>query len=257
MVNTNYEIIKNIIKNKWDESAQYYDNFHGHGIKSKEEYLAWRQTLEQVLSRMGCNSVKVLDVGCGTGEMSLLLAEMGYHVTGIDLSYKMISIAKSKAAARHLEAVFELGDAESLQFEDETFDVLLNRHLLWTLPDPKQVLLEWRRVIRKGGLVVIIDALWKKDSWESKIRQLLSDLFILLLERRNPRRGWYPADINFALPHPHGMSADAVRSYLQETDYRDIELRCLNEIRDIQKKHMPLQYKLNYNIHYYLLSGFK
>lgn len=257
MINTNYEMVKNNIKKKWDESSQYYDEFHGHGIKSEEERIAWTQTLEQVLSRVEFESDKVLDVGCGTGEMSLLLAEMGYHVTGIDLSYEMLAIARSKANARNLEVVFELGDAESLQFEDETFDVVINRHLLWTLPYFKKALLEWKRVIRKGGLVIIIDALWKSDSWDGKIRQLLSDLCILVFERRNPRKGWYPAYINSALPHPHGVSATIAQSYLEEAGYRDIELRYLEDIRDIQRGHMPIQYKINYNIDYYLLSGLK
>lgn len=257
MINTNYEIVKNKIKKRWDESSKCYDQFHGHGIKSEEERIAWMQTLEQVLSRMDFESDKILDVGCGTGEMSLLLAEMGHHVTGIDLSYEMLSIARSKANARNLKVVFEPGDAESLLFEDETFDVVINRHLLWTLPNPKKALLEWKRVIRKGGLIIIIDALWKNDSWDGKIRQILSDFCILVLERRNPRKGWYPSDINSALPHPYGMCANLAKSYLQEANYRDIELRFLEDIRNIQRRNMPIQYKINYNIDYYLLSGRK
>ncbi|MDD2836016.1 MAG: class I SAM-dependent methyltransferase, partial [Methanothrix sp.] len=90
---------------------------HGHGIKSDEEREAWKQALQSVL---GMGHLSVLDVGCGTGEISLLLAEMGHQVTGIDLSPKMLALARSKAKATDFLVRFEPGDAEALFFGDES-----------------------------------------------------------------------------------------------------------------------------------------
>jgi ubiquinone/menaquinone biosynthesis C-methylase UbiE len=75
--------LKKAIEEKWDESSQSYESYHGHGIKSDEEREAWKQALQSVL---GMGHLSVLDAGCGTGEISLLLAEMGHQGTngGID-----------------------------------------------------------------------------------------------------------------------------------------------------------------------------
>ena len=132
--------LKEAIREKWDESSQSYDSYHGHGIKSQVERDAWKQALKNVLPK---SKLKVLDVGCGTGEMSLLLAEMGHQVTGIDLSEKMLQKARSKAKASKLTVRFESGDAERLNLKDASFDLVLNRHLLWTLPHPGDALKEW------------------------------------------------------------------------------------------------------------------
>ncbi|MDI6896279.1 class I SAM-dependent methyltransferase [Methanocella conradii] len=103
--------VKEAIARKWDESSQTYDDHAGHGIKSDEEREAWKSVFKKV---MPAGAVEILDVGCGTGEISLLLAEMGFKVTGIDLSDKMLEKARSKAAARGMEIRYEKGDAESL-----------------------------------------------------------------------------------------------------------------------------------------------
>lgn len=246
--------IKEAIKEKWDESSQSYDNYHGHGIKSNEERSAWKQSFQRVL---GTDKLKVLDVGCGTGEISILLAEMGHQVTGIDLSHKMLERARSKAKDSNIEAVFEPGDAESLVYRDDTFDVVLNRHLLWTLPHPKEALKEWKRVLKPGGKVILIDGLWRDGSWENKVRCMIGDFCILILEHKNPWKGTYSKQIESALPHMGGMKASTVRSYLEEADFKEIDLESLKEIMDIQRRFMPFAHKVNYNVDYYMINGKK
>jgi ubiquinone/menaquinone biosynthesis C-methylase UbiE len=85
----------------------------------------------------------VLDVGCGTGSLSHLIAEAGHRVTGVDLSPRMVEQARTKLAAADLEGRFLVGDAALPPTGEERFDVLLSRHLVWTLPDPKAALNEW------------------------------------------------------------------------------------------------------------------
>jgi len=246
--------VKEAIREKWDESSQSYDSFHGHGIKSKEERDAWKNTLETVLHK---GRLKILDVGCGTGEISLLLAEMGHQVTGVDLSDKMLSVARSKGKASRIRARFVRGDAESLNFEEESFDAVINRHLLWTLPHPDSALKEWKRVLTNRGQVIIIDGLWMDGSMENKLRRMIRDLCVIILERQNPRKGWYSKKTESELPHPHGMDAKLARDYLEEAGFKAIEQRYLDDIMDIQRKRMPFSQKVTYNSTYYMICGEK
>ncbi len=246
--------IKEAIRQEWDESSQDYDKRHGHGIKTQEEREAWMKGLGKVLP---AGQLDVLDVGCGTGELSLLLAEMGYRVTGIDLSKMMLDLARSKAKASRLNARFEQGDAENLKFKDNGFDLIISRHLLWTLPHPDIALKEWSRTLRNGGKVVVIDGLWSDGSLGSLARKVVSDILILAIERKSPRKGWYPKETEAALPHPRGMSAEQARSYLEEAGLSNVRVTALKDIMGIQKRHMPLSQKVTYDFVYYMIDGIK
>ena len=111
--------------------------------------------------------VKVLDVGCGAGFFTILLAKAGYHVTGIDLTQEMI--VKAQELIR-LNGPFEgnaevtVMDAEQLSFEDETFDAIVTRNLTWTLPHPVEAYQEWYRVLKKGGVLLNFDAEYAKNA---------------------------------------------------------------------------------------------
>jgi len=193
------EWMKEVIRERWNRSACRYDSSPGHGIHSEEEEKAWKNLLTQAI---GAEKLNVLDVGCGTGILSLLLSEMGHIVTGIDISEGMLQKAKEKANALNLSINFRIGDAENLPFEDEIFDVVINRHLLWTLPDPEGAIFEWRRVLKPEGKVIIIDGNWgdyrklHRRIW----RYLISIPLILITERRNPRHGHYGRDLEKLLP---------------------------------------------------------
>jgi len=239
---------------KWDDSSESYDSHHGHGIKTKKEHEAWIEALSGVLPPIGS---KVLDVGCGTGEMSCLLAEMGYIVTGVDLSERMLQKARSKANVADLKVRFEPGDAEKLSFEDESFDAVINRHVFWTLLRPRSALQEWKRVLKNKGRLIVIDGLWMDVSLESKLRRLIGDLSILILKRRNPREGWYSKETELALPHPRGMDVQKARTYLEEAGFKGIDLTYLDNIRNIQRKHMPFSQRVTHDAAYYMICGQK
>jgi SAM-dependent methyltransferase len=100
----------------------------------------------------------VLDVGCGTGSLSLIASERGHRVTGVDLSPRMIDLARAKPAGR--DAVFLVGDAVAPPVDEQRFDVLLGRHVLWALPDPERVLRHWRGLLRPEGRLVLVEGVW-------------------------------------------------------------------------------------------------
>lgn len=78
--------------------------------------------------------VDVLDVGCGTGSLSLLLAEPGHAVTGVDLAPGMPARARPKLGAHGLPATFVTGDAMEPPTGDHRFGAVVSRHLIRTLP---------------------------------------------------------------------------------------------------------------------------
>ena len=70
----------------------------------------------------------------------------------------MIAEARRKAAARSAAIRFEEADAEQLPFAPGSFDLVISRHLLWTLPHPEAAIDEWIRVLRTGGRLVVVDS---------------------------------------------------------------------------------------------------
>lgn len=103
-------------------------------------------------------NLRILDVGCGAGFFSVLLAKEGYQVTGVDLTPDMVENARTLAAEEKTDCEFLVMDAENLRFADESFDVVISRNLTWTLPDVKSAYREWVRVLKKGGILLNFDA---------------------------------------------------------------------------------------------------
>ncbi len=99
------------------------------------------------------NKGRVLDVGCGTGENALYLAERGFSVVGVDLSTRAIEAAKEKASERRLKADFVLENALSLDFKNGYFDSAIDSGLFHTFNDNHRVVFacEIARVLKTGG----------------------------------------------------------------------------------------------------------
>lgn len=103
--------------------------------------------------------MRLLDVGCGPGSISLDLAGLVSHVVGIDGADAAIERARAEAARRRVGNVeFRIADAYELPFEDDSFDVVHAHQVLQHLADPVQALSEARRVVKSGGIVAGRDA---------------------------------------------------------------------------------------------------
>jgi len=139
----------------WDAEAPTFDDEPDHGLRDPLVREAWAARLEAWLPRRSCD---VLDLGCGTGSLSLLAAERGHRVTGVDRSPAMVALARTKLAGR--DAVFVVGDAAAPPVGEQLFDVVLVRHVLWTLPAPGRALRHWRGLLRPGGRLVLVEGVW-------------------------------------------------------------------------------------------------
>jgi 2-polyprenyl-6-hydroxyphenyl methylase/3-demethylubiquinone-9 3-methyltransferase len=94
--------------------------------------------------------VRVLDIGCGAGFLTNRLAVRGWHVAGLDASESSLAVAAARDATRSVR--YELGDARSLPFRDESFDVACAMDFLEHVDEPGRVIAEAARVLRPGGL---------------------------------------------------------------------------------------------------------
>ena len=156
MTSSHTDAVKQQVAAHWDRRAAHFDEDFGHSIRTPAERAAWDRILDLVLAGRGV--LDALDAGCGTGFLTFELVARGHHVTGVDFAPAMIAEARRKAAEHGLSVRFEEADAEQLPFTPGSFDFLISRHVLWTLPHPEAAIAEWIRVLRPGGRLVVVDS---------------------------------------------------------------------------------------------------
>lgn len=98
---------------------------------------------------------RLLDVGCGAGQLALIAARAGARVTGCDIATNWLERARIRAAAEGLDAVFEEGDAEALPYADGQFDAVVSLVGAMFAPRPDRVAAELTRVCRHGGTIAM------------------------------------------------------------------------------------------------------
>lgn len=111
---------------------------------------------EQFFQRLGVTrGTRLLDVGCGAGQLALIAARAGAEVIGCDIATNWLERARDRAAAEGLEITFEEGDAESLPYDDAQFDVVTSLVGAMFAPRPVLVAAELTRVCRPGGTIAM------------------------------------------------------------------------------------------------------
>ena len=118
----------------------------------------WRRLVVNRLRHSLGEGTRALDVACGTGDLSLALAEVGQaRITGLDFCRPMLEIAVRKANAAALQVPFVEGDALELPFDDSSFDVVTIAFGLRNLASIEEGLRELRRVLKPGGRVAVLE----------------------------------------------------------------------------------------------------
>lgn len=118
------------------------------------------------------HELRVLDMGCGPGFFSIVLAGAGFRVTAADYTPAMLEEARANARVESVEGAIEFRrmDAEALEEPDGTFDVVVSRNLTWNLPHPETAYAEWLRVLKPGGLLLNYDANWYAHLYDTGLR---------------------------------------------------------------------------------------
>jgi SAM-dependent methyltransferase len=126
---------------------------------------------EEFIARLNLQpGMKVLDVGCGTGNQSIPAARTGATVTGVDISTNLLAQARQRAAQENLQIQFDEGDAEQLPYGDGQFDVILSMFGAMFAPRPERVIAECKRACRPGGRIAMAN--WTPDSFVGKLFQI-------------------------------------------------------------------------------------
>ena len=157
------------IEKYWTNRAQGYSNLNKWqlGCDSRQR---WHNVLIRELPKGNPAEIKVLDMGCGPGFFSIILAEDGFDVTAADYTEEMLE--KARENAEGLENItFTRQDAQNLTLPDNSFDVIVSRNLTWVLEEPERAYAEWFRVLKKGGILLNFDANWYAYLYDDEKRR--------------------------------------------------------------------------------------
>ncbi len=150
-------------KSYWTGRAASYSEVNQLELATQQRQ-KWSDCLHAEITRQiperAPESLRVLEVGTGPGFFAILLRELGYDVTAIDLTPAMLEEAKKNAGELADKICWMEMNAEALSFADESFDLVVSRNLTWNLPHPDKAYAEWARVLKPGGLLLNFDANW-------------------------------------------------------------------------------------------------
>lgn len=114
---------------------------------------------------------RVLDVGCGSGNIAIPAARAGAEVTGIDIAPNLLQQARDRARSESLVIVFEESDAEDLPYPNESFDLVLTMFGAMFAPRPEHAAAEMLRVCRQGGKVTMAN--WTPSGFAGQMFRLV------------------------------------------------------------------------------------
>lgn len=234
--------LRDEIKAYWSLRAETFDTQPGHEIFSEEERTAWHALFRKHLGEG--KSRAALDLACGTAVISHLLDDLGFKVTGLDWAEPMLERARAKAATRGRNIRFLMGDAERTMEADGSYDVITNRHLVWTLVDPLACFREWRRVLKPGGKLLIVDGDFVNTSRLTRLLKAATRFASRIGLARDAMHGAPNADMaethNRILSRVHfsgGAHADAVADLLKEAGFSKVTIdQDMRAIHSAQRK---------------------
>lgn len=117
---------------------------------------------------------RILDVACGTGNVTIPAARAGGVVTGVDIATNLLEQARKRAAAEKLDIRFDEGDAEELPYADAEFDIVMTMFGAMFAPRPEKVAAELIRVCKPGGLIAMAN--WTPQGFVGKTFQLTAKM---------------------------------------------------------------------------------
>ncbi len=162
-IHTSLELdqLKTRLKTTW-MTGDY--NLFSRYLERDAEMFFWRLGIKP--------GTRLLDVGCGAGQLALIAARAGAQVTGCDIATNWLEDARERAAAEGLSASFEEGDAEALPFADGKFDVVVSLIGAMFAPRPELVAAELTRVCRPGGMIAMAN--WTPGGFIGKLFKVIA-----------------------------------------------------------------------------------
>lgn len=264
------EALKSLIEQMWSSTAGEYDQRWGHGLRTDVERTAWLALLESLFPPE--QRLDIVDIGCGTGFLSLLLAELGHRVVGLDLSEGMLEVHRREAEAKGLDIDLVQGDAEDPPPGLGPFDAVVSKHLLWTLLRPQRAVRAWAALAAPGGRVAAIDVVGMvpatararisvgcglaihslSESSEPTATSLWRALRSVVL----PGDPHYPAELTGRMPLQAARDLSPVTNIWQRAGLEEIMAEELIWLDDVERSQMPLAKRLlRHATRRYLIEG--
>jgi SAM-dependent methyltransferase len=237
------------LREYWDRDAETYDRSAVHALSDPVEAAAWRAVLRRNLPEPGA---RVLDSGAGTGAITILLAELGYRVTALDLSEAMLARAREKASARGLDVEFVVGPADSPP--PGPFDAVVERNSLWTNPGPAATLRAWREVTSEGGRLLALEG-FPPTGLLSDLQETGSTVLRRLLRIPDDHHAHYDQDLRERLPLAGRMSPARLIEAGEEAGWRAVRLERLRDVEWARRRLRPRLLYIVESIPLFALAG--
>jgi len=203
----------------WTRRASAWDHHGGPDLE---------RVVDAVLERSEVRpGQRVLDIGCGTGALSVPLAERGAEVTAVDVSQAMVDAVADQAAVRRLPNVHPVaGAAEALEIEPGSFDAVVSNYALHHLrdADKSELLRQSASWLRPGGVIVIGDMMFGRGG-SARDRQIIRSK-VWVLVRKGPGGLWRVVKNAFRFLlrlQERPVSIDSWVEMLEDAGFVDVE----------------------------------
>ena len=202
--------VKRRARTRFDRWASSYDRSWLSELVFRPSLRACREEIVRWQQQRGGRPYRLLDVGCGTGNLLMALADdvQAEQLIGLDYSREMVRLVEEKVAGSPHESRLSVaqGDAEHLPFEDGSLDVITCCNSFHHYPHQSAVMRGFHRVLRPGGMLVLIDGFR-----DNVIGWVVFDMAVALVER-----------------HVHHAAWSEIRQMSDDAGFRDLQQRKLN-----------------------------
>jgi len=161
-----------VTRKRYQRMAPLYDRMEA---LAERRYQPWRNQLWAKI-----RGPKILEVGVGTGK-NMPYYPRGMQITGIDLTPGMLERARKRAAKLKQNVVLQLGDVQSLEFPDASFDSAMATFVFCSVPDPVIGLRELARVVKPGGQVILLEHMRSANRVIGAMMDLLNPVVVRMM----------------------------------------------------------------------------